>query len=256
MRFVSLGSGSRGNATLIEAGETRILLDCGFTAREIERRLQLLGISMETLDAILVTHEHMDHIQGAGPLARRYGLPLWMTAGTWRQGRCGDVPRLELFNAHSGTFTIGALEITPFPVPHDAREPTQFLFSAPGGRLGVLTDSGHWTPHILELFQGCDALMLECNHDSDMLANGPYPPTLQRRVGGAMGHLSNGQAAQFVGQIDQRRLQHLVAAHLSAKNNTPQRARETLLDHSPALEGRLSFALQDEVSPWFEISAS
>ncbi len=256
MRFVSLGSGSGGNATLIETENTRILLDCGFAAREIEKRLESLDIPMETLDAILVTHEHMDHIQGAGPLARRYGTALWMTAGTYRQGRCGEVPRIELFSAHSGSFSIAGVTVTPFPVPHDAREPVQFLFSSPSGRLGVLTDSGHWTPHILELFQGCDALMLECNHDSDMLANGPYPPALQRRVGGAMGHLNNGQAAEFVRRIGHQRLQHLVAAHLSAKNNTPQRVWETLLESQPSLEGRLACALQDEVSPWFEISAS
>ncbi len=256
MRFVSLGSGSRGNATLIETENTRILLDCGFAAREIERRLQLLDISVETLDAILVTHEHMDHIQGAGPMARRYGIPLWMTAGTCRQGRCGEVPRIELFSAHSGGFSIAGITVTPFPVPHDAREPVQFLFSSSSGRLGVLTDSGHWTPHILELFQACDALMLECNHDSDMLANGPYPPALQRRVGGAMGHLSNDQATDFVGQIVHERLQHLVAAHLSEKNNTPQRVKETLLDSLPAVEECLSLALQDEVSPWFDISPS
>ena len=149
MRFVSLGSGSRGNATLIEAEETRILLDCGFAAREVERRLEALDVAPDSLNAILVTHEHMDHIQGAGPLARRYKLPVWMTAGTFRQGRCGEISQLELFNAHSGGFSIGGIEITPFPVPHDAREPVQFLFSSPSGRLGVLTDSGHWTPHIL-----------------------------------------------------------------------------------------------------------
>ena len=232
------------------------LLDCGFAAREVERRLEALDVSPESLDAILVTHEHMDHIQGAGPLARRYKLPVWMTAGTFRQGRCGEISQLELFNAHSGGFSIGGIEITPFPVPHDAREPVQFLFSAPSGRLGVLTDSGHWTPHILELFRDCDALMLECNHDSDMLANGPYPPALQRRVGGGLGHLSNGQAAEFIRRIGPERLQHLVAAHLSEKNNTPRVVKDTLLESSPVLEGRFSLALQDEASPWFEISVS
>jgi phosphoribosyl 1,2-cyclic phosphodiesterase len=256
MRFVSLGSGSGGNATLIEAEGTRILLDCGFAARELERRIEPLDVPLDTLDAILVTHEHMDHIQGVGPLARRYKIPVWMTAGTYRQGRCGEVPQLELFNAHSGSFSIGAIEVTPFPVPHDAREPVQFLFASASGRLGVLTDSGHWTPHILDLFRDCDALMLECNHDSHMLAIGPYPPALQRRVGGAMGHLSNEQAAEFVQRIGAERLQHLLAVHLSEKNNAPQRVKETLLERSPDLQGRLSLALQGEVTPWFEISAS
>ncbi len=254
MRFASLGSGSRGNATLIEAGGTRVLLDSGFAAREVERRLALLGVEATSLDAILVTHEHQDHIRGVGALARRYQLPVWMTPGTNQCERCGKLPELYLFSSHSGSFQIGAIEVTPFPIPHDAREPTQFLFSNGSCSLGMLTDAGSWTPHILGLLRSCSALLLECNHDNDMLADGPYPLSLQRRVGGELGHLNNQQAADFVGQLDHGRLRHLVAAHLSEQNNTPELVRESLLTAVPALEDRLSFALQDEVSGWFEVT--
>ncbi len=253
MRFASLGSGSRGNATVIEAEDTRILLDCGFAARELEQRLTRLGLEPEALDAILVTHEHQDHIRGVGALARRYGLPVWMTQGTYRQARCGELPELHLLAAHDGGFRIGGIRVTPFPVPHDAREPAQFLFAAGRLRLGFLTDAGHWTPHILELLAPCDALFLECNHDSAMLAGGPYPPMLRRRVGGEFGHLSNGQALEFLRRLDYGRLRHLIAAHLSETNNTPQQVRETLLSELPALEPSLAVASQDMETPWFEL---
>jgi phosphoribosyl 1,2-cyclic phosphodiesterase len=253
VRFASLGSGSRGNATLVEGTDTRLLLDCGFAAREVEARLDQLGVAPDTLDAILVTHEHQDHIKGVGALARRYRLPVWMTPGTHRQGRFGELPELHLIAAHQGGFRIGGVELTPFPIPHDAREPVQFLFAEKRRILGALTDAGSFTPHILEILQECDALLLECNHDPDMLARGPYPPYLQRRVGGGYGHLSNRQAGALLGQLDHGRLQHLVAAHLSEKNNTPELARDALLAVSSALEGCLSLTSQERVSGWFEL---
>jgi phosphoribosyl 1,2-cyclic phosphodiesterase len=253
MRFVSLGSGSRGNAALIETGNTRVLLDNGFALRELERRLQQLQVDTASIDAVLLTHEHQDHVRGVGPLARRYKVPVWMTAGTNHQGRCGELPSLHLINSHGGRFRIGDIEVEPFPVPHDAREPVQFVLSSGNARLGMLTDAGNWTPHILELLSSCNALFLECNHDDTMLANGPYPPALQRRVGGPLGHLSNRQAAEFLGKIDHGRLDCLVASHLSEKNNRPDLVREALTSVSPGIEERLAFALQDEVSNWFEI---
>jgi len=253
MRFASLGSGSRGNATLIEAGGTRVLLDCGFSVKELGRRLQALGVDADSLDAVLVTHEHGDHTKGVGALARRYKLPVWMTDGTLRKGRFGELPERRRFSSHQEPFTIGDLEVTPYPVPHDAREPAQFVFGYAGLRLGVLTDAGTITPYATETLQQCDALMLECNHDTEMLANGPYPPPLQARVGGRLGHLNNRQAAQLLQQIDHERLRHLVAAHLSEQNNTPDLAREALLAAAPALEGCLSICAQDEASRWFEL---
>ncbi len=254
MRFASLGSGSRGNSMLIETGSTRVLLDSGFAAREVESRLGKIGVEPDSIDAIVVTHEHQDHIKGVGAYARRYRLPVWMTAGTHRQDRCGVLPEVRLFNPHDGSFRIGELEVTPFPVPHDASEPVQFVFSAQGRRLGILTDIGFYTPHISEMIETCDALFLECNHDVDMLARGPYPPALQRRVAGRLGHLSNDQAVEFLRQFDLEQIQHLVAAHLSEKNNTPELVHAAMLSVSETIEDRLDIAGQDEVSQLFEIN--
>ncbi|MEJ1379710.1 MAG: MBL fold metallo-hydrolase [Candidatus Sedimenticola sp. (ex Thyasira tokunagai)] len=253
MRFTSLGSGSGGNATLIESGATRLLLDCGFAAREVERRLQQVGVTADTLDGILVTHEHQDHVRGVGPLARRYNIPVWITHGTHRLNRCGRLSRLQLIHGHQPAFAIGDIEVQPFPVPHDAKEPVQYLFRSADTQLGVLTDLGCVTPHILEVLKDCDALLLECNHDPQMLSDGPYPLSLQRRVSGGLGHLSNLQAAQLLARLEHERLQHLVAAHLSEKNNHPDRVRDTLLSAVPEIEKRLSITCQDQVSGWFEI---
>lgn len=253
MRFASLGSGSRGNATLIEASSTRLLLDCGFAAREIEQRLARLSVDPSTLNAILVTHEHQDHVRGVGALARRYGLPVWTTHGTCRSGRLGNLPRLELIHPHQSKFHIGGIEVQPYAVPHDAREPVQFTFGSEGRRLGILTDAGTITPHITGTLGCCDALFLECNHDTVMLAEGPYPPALQRRVGGELGHLSNRQAAGLLGQLDRGKLQHLVAAHLSEKNNRPELAREALCSAAPEMEARIFVTSQDAPTGWFPI---
>ncbi len=229
MRFALLGSGSRGNATLIEEGDTRLLVDCGFSVREVERRMARLKCAPERLSAILVTHEHNDHLAGVGALARKYRLPVWLTAGTESAGkkRLGELPRCERLNCHSA-FAIDDLLLQPFPVPHDAREPCQFTFSNGNRRLGLLTDTGRSTQHIERQLDACDALILESNHDRQMLADGPYPPSLQARVGGGLGHLSNEQAADILKRIDGSALQHMVAAHLSEKNNRPELAVEAL----------------------------
>ncbi|MGA7799396.1 MAG: MBL fold metallo-hydrolase [Gammaproteobacteria bacterium] len=251
MRFASLGSGSRGNGTLVEAGATCVLVDCGFSVAEVDRRLQRLGRDPDALAAILVTHEHGDHISGVGRLARRYGIPVWMTAGTlavYRDERAG----VEIFNGHQA-FAIGDLQIHPFPVPHDAREPCQFVFSDGARRIGVLTDTGAPTDHIVRCLDGCDALLLECNHDSDMLADGHYPPALKARVGGRFGHLSNAQAAELMGRLDSRSLQHVAAAHLSEKNNTAQRARAALAAALDCETDWIAVADQEEGLGWREV---
>ena len=253
MRFASLGSGSRGNATLVEAGQTRLLVDCGYTLREFERRLAALEVAAEALTAILVTHEHSDHVRGVGPVARRHGIPVWTSAGTARAADLGDLPVLRTFASNGAPFCIGDIEVTPCAVPHDAREPCQFVFAAASRRLGVLTDTGRATPHILASLQGVDALLLECNHDPNMLATGPYPPTLRARVGGPFGHLSNGQAAELLQRLDHGRLSTLVAGHLSEKNNHPALAEAALLEVSAALAPRLSVLTQDRVSGWFTV---
>ena len=254
-RFASLGSGSRGNATLIEAGATCVLVDCGFAARELVARCEGLGFDPGALSAILVTHEHGDHMRGVGATARRFGIPVWMTHGTWRAADFGTIANLNLFSGHAGDFSIGDLRVRPVPVPHDAREPIQFVFSSDGLRLGLLTDLGSVTPRVLECYDGVDALLLECNHDPDMLAAGPYPPSLQARVGGHYGHLNNGQAADFLRRIDHGRLRHLVAGHLSEKNNSPELAREALASVSGEMRDRLSLLIQDRASDWFDITS-
>ena len=227
MRFASLGSGSRGNATLVECQSTLVMVDCGFSCRETERRMARLGCHPSELAALLVTHEHGDHVRGVAPLARKYGIPVWLTRGTRHMLRDADMPQLHSYDAAT-CIDIGALRIQPFTVPHDAREPCQFALHAGGRRLGLLTDTGRLTPHIVESLMACDALLLECNHDAAMLAGGPYSYSLKQRVGGPLGHLSNAQAADLLALLDTSRLQHLVAAHLSDKNNQPALARAAL----------------------------
>lgn len=253
MRFVSLGSGSKGNATLVESGGTRVLVDCGFAGREAQRRLADVGVPATELDAILVTHEHGDHVRGVETLATRFGIDVWTTAGTWRQAGGSGLPGLQLFSGHQGGFRVGDIRVTPFPVPHDAREPCQFVFECDGLRLGTLTDSGHITSHIRELLQDCDALVLECNHDKEMLRNGPYPPALKARVGGPFGHLSNDQAAELLDAISPTRLRHLLVAHMSGKNNRPDLARNALLEVSTDLAQRLTLGDQDRPGPWLSL---
>ena len=227
MRFASLGSGSEGNGLVVEAGASRVLLDCGFGIADTGRRLERLGLIPGDLAAVLVTHEHDDHLRGVFRFARRHGLPVYLTHGTYRAVSDGADVQVTLIDSHT-PFTIGDLNVEPFTVPHDAAEPTQFVFGDGARRLGVLTDSGASTPHIESMLSGCMALVLECNHDRQMLAEGPYPPMLKKRVGGRYGHLDNGQAADLLKAIDCSHLQHVIAAHLSQKNNRPELAREAL----------------------------
>lgn len=252
MRFASLGSGSKGNATVVEAGATRVLVDCGFSCAEAEKRLARLSLSPADLDAILVTHEHSDHIAGVARLSRRHGLSVWMTAGTEAEHRGGELAGYRCINSHSA-FRIGALEVQPFPVPHDAREPCQFVFSDGRSRLGLLTDIGSATLHCLQALDNLDALILECNHDPGLLASGPYPPSLKQRVGGPYGHLSNQQAADIIKNINTDRLQHLVAAHISEKNNRPELALGCLADVVGESHFGILAADQPSGMPWIDI---
>lgn len=255
MRFASLGSGSRGNATVVEQGTTRVLVDCGFSVTEMQRRLQRLALDAQSLDAIVVTHEHSDHLRGVARLADRFDLPVWLTAGThaaWKQR--DRVSTIKVFSPHEA-FAIGALEITPYPVPHDAREPCQFVFSDGEGKLGILSDIGKPTPLVCEMLHACHALLLECNHDADMLARGPYPPQLKQRVGGPLGHLNNEQSAQLLGMLDVSKLQHLVAVHISEKNNTVALARQALAGVLDCAPDWIGVADQDEGFAWRSIAA-
>lgn len=255
LRFATLASGSRGNASLVEAGDTLLLIDCGLPCREIEQRLAALGRSGDDVTALLVTHEHADHMRGVGVFARRYGTRVLATHGTARalaaSASCAEV-EFEPMSTHR-PLSIGAIDVEPFPVPHDAREPCQFAFAAHGRRLGMLTDVGHATPHIRERLAACDALAVECNHDVESLVHGSYPPAVKARVGSAYGHLSNVQAAELVASVADGRLQWLVAMHVSERNNSPAHVRAAL---EPVLDGRptrLAIAEQDVPSAWIEV---
>ncbi len=250
MRFAALGSGSRGNAMVVQSVQTTVLIDCGFGPRELVRRLGRLGLEADAVDAILVTHEHSDHIGGAAACSRRFGIPLYMTHGTRESGlrdEQGIVPRI--IDSHTA-FAIGDLEIQPFPVPHDAREPTQFTLSDGHWRFGMLTDIGIATPHVIEMLSVCDALVLECNHDAAMLAGGSYPYALKQRIAGRFGHLENNAAAQLLAQLDIGRLQHVVAAHLSERNNTAELARAALAGAVGRDPSWIGIADQDKGSEW------
>ncbi|MGB7932142.1 MAG: MBL fold metallo-hydrolase [Gammaproteobacteria bacterium] len=249
MRFASLGSGSRGNATLVESGSTLVMVDCGFSCRETERRMARLGYTAAQLAAILVTHEHGDHIRGVCALARQYDVPVWLSAGTQLMLRNDAPPESHRFDGQS-VICLGDLEIQPFTVPHDAREPCQFVFADGRHRFGLLTDAGTITAHIRASLNGCNALMIECNHDPEMLARGPYSASLKARVGGPLGHLSNAQAAGLLESIDCSRLQHVVAAHLSDKNNHPELARAALASSLGCAADWIGVAGQESGLAW------
>jgi phosphoribosyl 1,2-cyclic phosphodiesterase len=253
VRFCSIGSGSKGNGTLIQHGETCILVDTGFTLKDVEFRLAKKGLTPLDLTAILITHEHSDHIKGVGPLSRKYRIPVYCSHGTSQYDGLGNISNLVIFDSHE-TFEIGALSITPVVVPHDAREPTQFVIQGPDKqKLGILTDLGSLTPHILELYSGCHGLMLETNHDVQMLRMGPYPPKLKVRVEGPLGHLNNQQAAQLLRNVDCDNLQFLVATHISEKNNNVAVAIDAISHGFSWEKSSIIMATQELGFPWCEL---
>ena len=253
MRFALLGSGSEGNALVVQSGRSLILLDCGFSLKETTARLARLGLAPESLSGILVTHEHGDHIAGVARLARKHSLPVWLTHGTLRAQEAAFAGlAITEIDSHK-LFAIGDVQVQPYPVPHDAGEPVQFVFGDGARRLGVLTDAGHATQHVEATLSGCDALVLECNHDSGMLADGDYPWHLKQRVGGRFGHLNNDEAAALLARLDNSRLQHIVAAHLSRKNNRPALAVQALSAVLGCSEKWVGVAMQQEGMDWREI---
>lgn len=254
MRFASLGSGSQGNALVVEAGHTRVLLDCGFSIKETTARLARLGLTPEDLTAIVVTHEHADHIGGVARVANRFNLDVYLSHGTLRFLNALDqtLAHCTVIDSHT-RFAIDSVWVEPFPVPHDAREPVQYVFGDGQRRLGVLTDTGMSTPHIESMLSRCDALVLECNHDETLLQNGPYPPSLKQRVSGRFGHLSNTAAASLLASIDSTRLQHIVAAHLSEKNNLPELAQTALAAVLGCEASGIGLADQQSGFAWREI---
>lgn len=251
MRLASLGSGSRGNATLVESANASVLVDCGFSVRELQRRMAGRDRHPEQLTAILVTHEHSDHIRGVFALARRFSLPVYMTAGTAKSCVGERWDKVEIINAQR-TFRIEDIVVQPVAVPHDAREPVQFVFHCRGKSLGVLTDLGSITAHVIDAYRACDGLLLEANHDRAMLAEGSYPYPLKQRVGGDWGHLNNEQAAGLLTHLELQRLQGLVIGHMSEQNN----CLEAVRSHIDPLAGSIAlvhYASQDNGAGWLAI---
>jgi phosphoribosyl 1,2-cyclic phosphodiesterase len=256
IRFASLASGSKGNCLVAESGGTRVMLDCGLSPRETERRLARFGLVPGDIAAIFVTHEHDDHLGSAFAFAARHSLEVRLTHGTLRAAKaCGkfDAAVAVRLIESRDPIAIGGLQVLPYTVPHDALEPVQFMFSDGALRLGVLTDIGTPTAHVVQVLSGCAALVLECNHELDLLWSGDYPRWLKQRIAGSLGHLDNGAAAELLGAIDRSRLQHVIAAHLSQQNNRPELARRALAEILGCREEEISVASQEEGFSWREL---
>ena len=254
MRFASLGSGSSGNAWIIESSagitKTHVMLDCGFSMREIELRMARFELSPTQLSAIFITHEHADHIGSAFTLARKYKIPVYMSWGTAQATRPPQNVTIH-YCIDEQPVTIGNLLAHPYTVPHDAREPLQFTFSDGDRRLGILTDAGSATTHMQNALSHCHALVLECNHDRNLLQNNPkYPPSLKQRIGGVYGHLANETAAEILAAIKTPQLNCIVAAHLSRDNNLPELAQKVLASVMGANAQDIFVATQAEGTPW------
>ncbi|MEM8766317.1 MAG: MBL fold metallo-hydrolase [Pseudomonadota bacterium] len=249
-RFASLGSGSRGNGTVVEIGGERILVDCGFTCRQAENRLARLGLMAADLSAILVTHEHSDHIGGVAALAYKYAIPVYASYGTLGAARQSASVVGEAISAHTA-FSIGEVTVQPVVVPHDAREPTQFVFSHGSVSIGVVSDLGCVTPFVIEQYSGLSGLLMESNYDLDMLVRGRYPERIKRRIASDLGHLSNDQAAGFLAAIAHGDLQ-VVIGHVSEENNHPELLEAAFAGLRDQVAS-LTFATQDQGVGWLEV---
>lgn len=254
MRFASLGSGSEGNALVVQAGATTVMVDCGFGIAETIRRCQRLGLNPESISAIVITHEHGDHVGGAPRFARRFGIPVWLTFGTLAATESRwDGCTLRGFDSHDA-FVVGDIEVQPFPVPHDAREPAQMALTDGVRKLGVLTDVGETTLFIEQSLAECDALFLEANHCEDLLAHSAYPLSLKKRIAGRFGHLSNRASADLLSRLANPRLQRVVAAHLSRQNNRAELARAAFAQALGAADEDVLVASQDEGLEWVTVA--
>lgn len=253
----TFASGSEGNCLLISGGQTHILLDAGISCKRMVCSLAVLGLTMADIDAILITHEHSDHICGLATLVKHHQVPIYATAATGRQlayRTAGIEPLLHAIAA-GDVFGVGEIKVTVFPTSHDAADSVDYRFDS-GSSIGVLTDTGYVTDEAAETLSGVDLLVLESNHDVEWLKSGPYPYPLQQRILGDCGHLSNDTAAYFAALMAQRGTKQFVLAHLSRENNTPQRALETVgravAEYGAAVcvapRGELSCGYQTEVT--------
>ncbi len=234
LQWWSLGSGSTGNATLVKAGPssrpTYVLIDCGLGQRALELALLEKGIEPTQLDAIFITHEHADHVGSAAGFSTRNRVPVWASHGTSAAAQLHVLGDLLHITGDGEALDFGGLAVHPFTVPHDAREPLQLKCTDGEEWLGVLTDLGHITPHVVGQLRGCEALLLEANHDADLLHSCRYPPFLKERIAGPLGHLSNEQSALALAELLHPKLRLVVAAHLSQQNNRPELVLKALGD--------------------------
>lgn len=258
MQLSPLCSGSSGNATYVEMGGLRLLVDAGATGRRVEALLGEAGASAGALDAILLTHEHIDHVQGAGVLARRYGLPVYAAAKCFAAlpAAVGAIPpgQVRVFEPDR-PFRLGGGEILPFSTPHDSAHAVGFLFEDADGRCAVMTDVGHVSERMLDLVTGCGVLLIEANHDVDMLLCGAYPYPLKRRILSGTGHLCNEDAAAAIVRLAKRGMREFLLGHLSRENNTPELAavtvRAALEEAGFGSEVRVTVAARDHATGAF-----
>jgi phosphoribosyl 1,2-cyclic phosphodiesterase len=252
MRFCSIGSGSSGNALIANAGQTHVMVDCGLAVKHAVSRLAEKGVEPTQISAIFVTHEHSDHIGGVARFANRYNTPVYATRGT-AMALNGIRPELvNVIDPHD-VFAVGDVQLAPFLVPHDAREPTQIVLSDGERKLGVVTDLGSITQHVVDSLNGVHSLVLECNHDEQLLQASSYPYSLKKRILGSWGHLSNQQAADLLSRIDRSKLTHLIAAHLSEENNRPEFAQDALAGVLSCKPSEIEAACQQEGFDWREV---
>ncbi len=251
-----LASGSRGNAIYISDGETSILVDAGLSGKEIERRMTIRGLEPESIDAIVISHDHTDHVMGAGVMSRRYNIPVYMNPKTFfaAEKRVGKIDALRFFECGE-YFMAGTLRIHPFSISHDAADPSGFTVEVNNRKIGIATDLGIANLIVRQYLKNSNVLVLEANHDPQMLfANEDYPWALKQRVKSRKGHLSNEEASELLEELVHSDLSHIVLAHLSEENNSPQKAFEVI---KPVLEGfnvNLSIAKQQEPDEMILIS--
>ena len=255
MRFASLASGSSGNCLVAEVAATRVLIDCGLTLTETERRLERLGVAAAGISGILVTHEHGDHASGVFDFAAAHRVTVYLTHGTLaamrQEGKVIDGVRTVIVDGRQ-SLALDDVQVHPFTVPHDSREPVQYVLSDGASKLGVVTDVGTTTAHLQQVLSGLDALVLECNYDRDMMWSGAYPKWLKERIGGPFGHLDNLDSERLLAGLDRSRLKHVIGAHLSRQNNRPQLARAALARAMGCEESWIGLATQDDGFGWRE----
>ncbi|MBW2593883.1 MAG: MBL fold metallo-hydrolase [Deltaproteobacteria bacterium] len=249
-----LASGSKGNAVYISDGDTAVLVDAGLSGIEIQRRMKSRGLSPEGLAAIIVSHEHTDHIHGVGVLSRRYQLPVYINKKTRKASelKLGTVFEYRSFECGC-TFSINQLTIHPFSISHDAADPAGFTFMQNGFKTAIATDLGIATAMVREHLKGCRLLVLEANHDSAMLLAGPYPWHLKQRIKGRTGHLSNSASRDLLAEIRHSGLQHVILAHLSDKNNTSTKAIDQVAPVLATCGAELVVATQETATPLFQL---